>query len=484
MSEGPRWHQVYREKVLMPDFRFASQHLAQHFLDAMIAHVRTVRRLPDPKVRGHQDQITRLDEVLLELRDEPLPSYHSEVPDLYFAFNAWLENRVGREAVSFLRMGLSRNDLDMTVYKMRTRELLLTLLEHLCRLRSTLLAQAEEHLETIFIAQTHHQPGQPTTVAHYLAAIDDALTRDLERLMGAYRRLNTCPLGAAALAGSSHPLDRHFTAALLGFDAPVRNTYDAVASSDWQVEFVLGVQSAALTLSRFVCDLLIWASQGLYQLPDELVQGSSIMPQKRNPVTLEHARTRFSRTLGSSQMVLYSSHNIPFADLNDFGPDIQGALVSLFIQLDGGLALLSVALEEGSFNRERLAEQVRCTDTTATELADELTRHFEMSFQEAHHLAGELVSQLCRQGRDLQEATVADLVALGGPRLPEEVLKQALDPRTFVLRRDGFGGPAPGVMSHHVTQAVHGLEETLVTLEQLRETLDEARRKLSAPGKE
>lgn len=473
-----RFHEVYRDNVLRPDYRFAVQHLSEHFLDAMTAHVRTVKRLDDPAVQAHQEDITRLEAALNSLRSETLPDYQAEVPDLYFAFNRSLEQKLGQEVVSFLRLGLSRNDLDMTVYKMRARDLLLTLIGRVCRLRTALLKQAKEHVETILIAQTHHQPGQPTTVAHYLSAIDNALSRDVDRLFAAYSRLNTCPLGAAALAGSSHALDRHFTAWQLGFDAPVSNTYDAVASSDWQVEFVAGAQSIALTLSRFVSDLLNWAATGLYKLSDTLVQGSSIMPQKRNPVALEHARTRFSRTLGSAQMVLYSSHNIPYADLNDFGPDIQGALVSLFIQLDGGLALLNACLEEGGFDRTKLAAQARCTDTTATELADELTRSYGFSFQAAHRLAGALVTKLCQEGRTLQEAESADLVALGGPDLAAEVLREALDPAAFVRRRKGFGGPAPERVLEHVTRAAQGSQENFGRLTQLQAKLAEVRHNL------
>ena len=470
-----RFHEVYRDNVLMPDYRFAVQHLAGHFLDAMTAHVRTVKRLNDPAVRTRQEDIARLETALNTLRNEALPDYQADVPDLYFAFNRRLEARLGQETVSFLRLGLSRNDLDMTVYKMRARDLLLTLIQHVCRLRAALLEQAKTHLDTVLIAQTHHQPGQPTTVAHYLSAIDNAMARDVARLFASYDRLNTCPLGAAALAGSSHALDRQFTAKELGFDAPVSNTYDAVASSDWQVEFVAGAQSVALTLSRFVSDLLNWATSGLYTLSDSLVQGSSIMPQKRNPVALEHARTRFSRTLGSAQMVLYSSHNIPYADLNDFGPDIQGALVSLFIQLDGGLALLTACLEEGRFDTTKLAAQARCTDTTATELADDLTRGYGLSFQEAHRLAGALVTKLCQEGRTLQEADSADLVALGGPDLEASVLRAALDPAAFVRRRDGFGGPAPARVLEHVTRAAQGLGENLDRLAQLQDNLTEVR---------
>ncbi len=475
---GKHFHPTYVANVLMPDFRFATWHLAPHFLDAMSAHVMTVKKLDDPNVRASQAKIDALIDALHGLRDEALPEYDAEVPDLYFAFNKRLEARVGEDAVSFLRLGLSRNDLDMTVYKLRTRELLMNVIERLGALQTHLLKQAREHTESILIAQTHHQPGQPTTVGHYLAAIDNALSRDMDRLFDAHKRLNTCPLGAAALAGSSHPLDRHYTAQLLGFGAPVSNTYDAVASSDWQVEFVGVIQSISLTLSRFVNDLIGWASAGLYVLGDGLVQGSSIMPQKRNPVALEHARTRFSRTLGSAQMVLYSSHNIPYADLNDFGPDIQGALVSLFIQFEGGLALLSACLEDGAFDKVKLNEGARRTDTTATELADELTRRCDVSFQKAHSLAASLVAKLSAEKRCLQEATADDLTALGGPRLDEAVLREALDPGAFVRRRRGFGGPAPEVVSAHLTGAETHLHGNLEALAHLRTALREVRRSL------
>ena len=465
----------------MPDFRFAKQHLAEHFLDAMTAHVRTVKRLDNPKIKANQAEIKKLERALCDLRSEALPDYDIDVPDLYFAFNKRLEANLGQDVVSFLRMGLSRNDLDMTVYKLRTRDLLLRVIEHVGNLRNQLLTQAEAHLETILIAKTHHQPGQPTTVAHYLCAIDNALSRDMDRLFDAFARLNTCPLGSAALAGSSHALDREFTAKELGFDAPVSNTYDAVASSDWQVEFVGVMQSIALTLSRFINDLIDWASRGVYVLGDGLVQGSSIMPQKRNPVALEHARTRFSRTLGSSQMVLYSSHNIPYADLNDFGPDIQGALISLFIQMDGGMALLGACLEEGSFDEAKLALEASCTDTTATELADVLTRDYNLSFQEAHKLAAALVKKMSTRGCTLQEATTQDLKAIGGPDIDAAALHNALDPKAFVKRRNGVGGPAPETVKAHVKVARQRLDQNLDRLAQLLSGFAQVRKNLSKP---
>lgn len=439
------WHRTYQERVLGPDFVFAGRFLRHHFIDAMTAHLEAVARLPSLRSEPDQAAVRQLRRELIALHDRPLPEREQDVPDLYFALQRELEERLGA-AVALVRIGLSRNDLDMTVYKMRARALLLETGRLLASVRRAVLGLASRHLETVLIAQTHHQPGQPTTVAHYLSAAGDLLERDSERLEQTYVRHNRSPLGAAALAGSSHPLDRELTARLLGFDGPVANTYDAVAAADWQVDVVSVSQSVALNASRLVCDLLAWSSLGWFRLDDSLVQGSSIMPQKRNPVALEHARTRFSRALGAAGMVLYSSHNIPYADLNDFGPDVQGALQAQHLQLSGGLELLEACLSGGEFDRATLAAAAATSDTTATELADILAREEGLPFPRAHAVAAALVRRLAAEGRAFTTATPEDLAAVGGPTVSAEVLAGALDPASFVARRRGIGMPAAAVM--------------------------------------
>jgi argininosuccinate lyase len=471
------WHPSYLEQVLKPDYGFACKHLSCYFLDAMCAHVATVKQLPS--VQTHRTRIETLEAALRDLYDSS-PAYDPDIPDLYFHFNHILEAKLGQDTVSFLRLGLSRNDLDMTVYKMYNRKLLLELTSNLSKLRRALVQQAKTHIDTVLIAYTHHQPGQPTSLAHYLLAVEAALGRDCERALQAYTRLNTCPLGAAALAGSSHPLERSHSAKLLGFDTPVANTYDAVASADWQTDLAHVSQSAALTLSRFVCDLLGWATQHLFHVPDGLVQGSSIMPQKRNPVALEHARTHFSRALGAAQSIFYAQHNIPFGDLNDFGPDIQGSLRNLFKQLGGGLALLVASLEGGHFHEVALVELAAQSDTTATELADVLTRDFNVSFQQGHHLAAALVVHQQTRKQALQAATPEDLAAIGGPQLTASTLHDALSPQAFISRRNGFGGPARSSLKPQVMHAEHQLNVHLGTLQKHHHKLEDARQRLRA----
>ena len=180
-------------------------------------------------------------------------------------------------------------------------------------------------------------------------------------------------------------------------------------------------------------------------------------------------------------MVYFSSHNIPYADLNDFGPDIQGALSALFIQMDGGLALLTACLEKGSFDRDKLAKLARCSNTTATELADELSRHFDISFQRAHQLSGQLVNHLCEQGRDLQSAQPEDLTALGGPELDAQVLRDCLDPMSFVRRRKGYGGPAPEQVQTQLSELLGVSENINDYINQLHSKHQKAHQTLLAP---
>jgi argininosuccinate lyase len=442
------WHAAYRERVLEPDYAFASKHLKDHLLDALTAHVRTVAALPLAQDRSAT--FAALEAALADVRTQATPLYEPTVPDLYFALQHAVARSAGEEALGWLRLGLSRNDLDMTVYKLRAREITVATLRALLAVQDALLDQAEAHLESVMVAYTHHQPGQPTTVAHYLAAVASVVERDASRVLQAFERLDRSPMGAAALAGSSYGLDRARTARLLGFAGPVESTYDAVASSDWQVDVANAAVSVSITMSRLVCDLVAWSSQGLLRVGDTLTQGSSIMPQKRNPVALEHARTRFSRALGAAQMIVLSSHNIPFGDLNDFGPDVQGALQTLHLQLSGGLVLVHACVAESTFDTVALARTLERTDTTATELADELVRITGRPFQDAHRWVAALVAAMASEGRPFCQAEPADLIAVGGPSVSPDALRDALSPHAFVARRTGLGGPAPASVRAHI----------------------------------
>ena len=476
------WHPAYAGRVLAPDHAFAADRLYPAFLDALTAHARTVARLP--AARGHQAELGALDAGLQRQRDLAPPPPEAGVPDLYFALQKRLEAEIGPDALAWLRLGLSRNDLDMTAYVLAAREGLLRVARRAGALRGALLDLADAHVETVIIATTHHQPAQPTTFAHYLVAAAAMVGRDHERVLGALARLDRCPLGAAALAGSSHPLDRAFTAAALGFAEPVANTYDAVAAADWQLDLAALGQTLGVGLSRLVHDLIAAASDGWLRLSDDLVQGSSIMPQKRNPVTLEHARTRFGRAAGAAQMLAFAGHNVPFGDVNDIGPDVQEAVHTVLDALDAGLELLVACLRGAAVDAERLAARAAATDTTATELADELVRSGGRTFPEAHRIASALVRLQAERGRPLGSATPDDLVGCGGPRLTAEALAEALSPTAFVARRSGLGGPAPDAVRSQIERGRQELAEYHRAVDFTTARIDAAHRQLRAPGKD
>lgn len=456
-GEAHRFHRAYEERVLGPDHAFAARTFYATFLDVLVAHVHAVRALPH--AAGHLDEIDTLLDALARQYDVEPPVKCPGVPDLYFGVQERVAAEIGADTLAWLRLGLSRNDLDMTVYVLVARGRALEVASSLGALIAVLAASAEAHVDTIFIARTHHQPAQPITLGHRLAAYVAALERDAARWLGVLDRLDRCPLGAAALAGSSHPLDRRATAGALGFAAPTSNTYDAVAAGDPQFDAVATAAVTASTLSRIVHDLLFDAERGVLIVPDGLVQGSSIMPQKRNPVALEHARTRLSRVMGSAQRLAFLQHNIPFGDLNDVGTDAQEAWHDTIDDMLAALDLVHAVLDGAAWNESLLADEAARSDVTATELADELVRRAGLGFPRAHAVAAALVARMAASGVPFLRATPSDLVAVGGPQWDEDTLASAIDPREFVLRRSGVGGPAPDEVRRQLSAASRSMME-------------------------
>ncbi|AZI44644.1 argininosuccinate lyase (plasmid) [Deinococcus psychrotolerans] len=443
------WHDTYLQTVLRPDYDYARAHLLPHLFDALSAHA---WMLDQQGVTG----AARALELLRELRREPFPAYDPSIEDVFFTLDLRL-GQADAQAAGALRTALSRNDLDMTIYRLSARSRLMRAVVRLITLRLTLLDLAGRERETLIVAYTHHQPAQPTTLAHYLCGLENVLARDVERLFSALTRLNLCPMGAVALGGTSFPIDRDLTAELLAFDRPIENTYDAVSTSDWQVEIAGTITTAATTLSRAVHDLLFWASRGLLTLADGLVQGSSVMPQKRNPVALEHARTKLSKAIGASGAVVLSAHNVPFGDINDPGPDMQPPLHTMWQEFGEAVDLLTVTLLSPGINRRKWREEAEGGEAAITELADALAQHDQGGFREAHAAVKALLLRLHQAGRKLSEVTGDDLAAVG-VNLPEAVWRSALDPANFVARRTTYGGPAPETISQHLTFARQRLE--------------------------
>jgi argininosuccinate lyase len=334
------------------------------------------------------------------------------------------------------------------------RREILSILSALNAVRRTLLVIARDHIATLMPAYTHTQPAQPTTLAHYLMAAVEMFGRDERRIQAAFATVNRCPLGACAITTTGFPIDRDFTAELLGFEGLQLNSYGAIAATDYITETAGAVATTMVNLGKVTQDLLLWctAEFGLLRLSDAWVQSSSIMPQKRNPVPLEHTRVLASKALGQAQGVVLVTHNTPFGDINDSEDDLQPLVFSMATDAARALRLFAGLLAGCEFNTKRMAERANSDFLTVTELADTLVRSEKISFREAHHLVSEAVRNL--QGAYSVSGMVEQIIALAhGLQTSRELLIQALDPAHFVAIRSIPGGPAPEAIRPVIDQA-------------------------------
>ncbi len=451
-----RFAPEYVRDVLSENFRdakdlFLSPLLSIHYAHlAMLAGTGIISRDDAHAIRVALDGIDP-DEV----RAAP---FDGRVEDLFFHVEALIVRGCGPDVAGRLHTARSRNDIDMTMYRMRQRDVLLGLLDATLDLRAALVVLAARHRATLFAAQTHTQPAQPSTMAHYLLAVVEQLERDGVRLRAAFEVTNHSPLGACAITGSGFPIDRALTSEWLGFSGPTGNTYGSIASADHLLEAVAAVSVTMVGLGRFVQDLLLWGMPefGYLRLPDGFVQGSSIMPQKRNPVALEHARALASRALGEATAVTMTIHNTPFGDVVDTEDDLQPLVASAFHDATRAVRLVAAAMAGADFDVAAMEARAARHGTTLTELADHLVREHRLPFRTAHAIAARL-ADVVREGRGGPVAAAlakASEELLGSPiRYRDEEIETILGARHFVDVRATLGGPAPAQVDRALRQA-------------------------------
>jgi argininosuccinate lyase len=412
-------------------------------------------------------------------------SYDGTYEDLFFYVERLIVQACGDDVAGRLHTARSRNDIDMTMYRMRQRELILGVVSASIDLRRTLLDLADAHRHTVFAAHTHTQRAQPTTVAHYLLAVIEQLERDAARLESAYERTNCSPLGACAITGTGFPIDRRLTARLLGFSGPTRNTYGSIATVDYLLESASATAVMLTGLGRFVQDLLLWSTAEFdyIRLGDGFVQGSSIMPQKRNPVALEHARAIASKALGQSLAIVTSVHNTPFGDIVDTEDDLQPLVFSMFRDATRMVKLVAAAMASAVFDPARLEARAAAGWTTLTELADTLVRKGGLPFRTAHQIAAAVMTARERGDDRTLPAIVADAAAsiLERPLpLDPADIEHVLSPRHFVEVRKTYGGPAPEETARAADASRRALAADQGWWTSARGGLEEAERALAA----
>ena len=436
----------YVRLVLNENFEDAK---AQFLVPLMAIHYAHLVMLTERRIVSREDAHAireALDRIPIdEVRQA---RYDGTYEDLFFYVDREISAGCGDEVAGRLHTARSRNDIDMTMYRMQQRRLILAVVEGALALRRALLPLAERNRETVFAAHTHTQPAQPSTVAHYLLAVLEQLERDVVRLKAAYASTNQNPLGACAITGTGFPIDRDRTTALLGFDRPTGNTYGSIATVDYLLESVSATAILLTGLGRVIQDLLLWCTVefGYLRLADDFVQGSSIMPQKRNPVALEHARAIASKAAGQAAGIMLAVHNTPFGDIVDTEDDLQPLVTQMFGDAARAVALVAAAMGSAEFNVEALAAGAAQNWITVTELADTLARDHGLSFRAGHTIAARLVAG-SRSTPGTPPATLlreaAQAVTGRAIVYTDAQLAEILSPRHFVEIRRTPGGPSP-----------------------------------------
>ena len=445
---------VYKQTVLAPLFDGAKNHHVDAFRAIDRAHL---VMLSETGILD-ADQASKIAAALDSIDAEVDPTtlvYTGEVEDYFFLIERELKNRLGADLAGRLHTARSRNDIDHTLFKLGLKARLDVLIDKALALHTTLVTAAEREKATLIVAYTHGQPAQPSTLGHYLAAVTEVLARDIERLFEAYRIVDLSPMGAAAITTSGFAIDRARVAELLGFAAPLQNSYSCIAGVDYITATYGAIELMFLHLGRPIQDLQFWTSfeVGQIYVPNALVQISSIMPQKRNPVPIEHLRHLSSQTFGRARAMLDVMHNTPFTDMNDSEGETQAMGYQAFDSAYRVLDLLAAVIAQIKVDPARVASNIRRSCITITELADSLVRREGLSFREGHEIAAAVARAVVATGGDLQSDGYAPFLAAfekatGRPASIDATLfAELVSPEYFVSVRTRFGGPAPAPLA-------------------------------------
>jgi argininosuccinate lyase len=393
-----------------------------------------------------------LDQIAAEYDENGVPEDQA-LEDIHMHVEARLAELIGPVA-GRLHTARSRNDQVATDFKLWVRSAIDEVDAALAAFQSVLAARAEEHAETVMPGFTHLQSAQPVTLGHHLMAYHAMLRRDRSRFADARVRLNECPLGAAALAGTSFPIDRHAVAAALSFDRPTANSLDSVSDRDFALDYLMAACACSLHLSRLSEELIIWASQpfGFVFLPDAFSTGSSIMPQKRNPDAAELVRGHSGRIAGAMQSLVMTMKGLPLAyskDMQDDKPPVFEAHDLLIVSLQA----LAGMVEQTKFRTERMRAAAEAGFSTATDLADWLVRAAGVPFREAHHITGRAVKLAEERELGLADLPLEDLRQIDG-RI-EAGVYEVLTVEASIASRTSYGGTAPDRVREQVALTRH-----------------------------
>jgi len=439
----------FQKNVLSPIFDIQKEHFFRCFIEMTKAHVIMLCEQDIIKKKDAGvilEGICDVEQIHFEERE-----YDPRFEDMFFMFERSLEEKIGGSLAGQVHTARSRNDIGVAEFRLVMRDELVKVMDSILRLKDSLLTLIEGNLDTVMPMYTHTQPAQPSTLAHYLLAMYDVLSRDFTRLSAVEKSINRSPLGAAAITTTGFPISRERTSELLGFDGLLENSYDCIAAADHTMEFAGTLMVLCVDMSRFMKDILDWCTKefGFFYLADGYVQKSSIMPQKRNPSSLEHCRPIISKALAEAQAIFTIMHNTPYGDIVDSEEELQEHIYQSVYYLTRAMNLTANVLGTMKINKELLLRRAHENFITVTELADTLVREAGLSFREAHTITSAIVKKLYsanQTAEDIDQAFVNQVSAeiLGREAVVDAaMIQKALDPVHFVEIRSIVGGPSP-----------------------------------------
>lgn len=406
----------------------------------------------------------------------------ADYEDLFYNIEQYLIGRLGMETAGQMHTARSRNDLGITVIRMGVRDAVLGLIPAMLKVRQATLELAEANKDTIMTGYTHMQPAQPMTLGYYLAGVAEAMERDAARIFQAYARLNTCAMGSCAFAGTGFPVDRFYTAKLLGFDGPLENSLDAVVGRDFLLELTADLAIFGSTVNRYAQDLYIWHTNefGYVELDDSLAGSSSIMPQKKNPHTFEHVKAKSAHLLACFVDLTAVLKGIPFGHCRDMG-EMMGPFYNAVHEAEAMMGLLNANLRGLTIHWEGMKSRADSNFCTATELSDELVKTEGIPFRVAYQIVGSVVGQCVDKGLGCRDITTqmldeAGLLFAGRAfHWPQEKVSRALDSGYSVENKESYGAPGPKALGHTLQVLQEGLKRDEAALEALKQAQKAAR---------
>jgi len=425
------------------------QRLYRYDIQGSIAHATMLAKAGILSVEERDAIISGLEAVRDQIERGEF-QWSVSLEDVHMNIESALTQRIG-DAGKKLHTGRSRNDQVATDVRLYLRDEIEIIRAEILRLQQALLGLAEREVETILPGFTHLQTAQPVTFGHHMMAWFEMLERDRERLADCNKRVNILPLGAAALAGTTYPIDRHYTAELLGFERPAENSLDAVSDRDFVIEFSAAASLAMMHLSRFSEELIIWSSAqfGFVELSDSFCTGSSIMPQKKNPDVPELVRGKTGRIFGHLISLLTLMKGQPLAYNKDNQEDKE-PLFDTVDNLKGSLKVFADMIPAISCNKENMRAAVMKGFATATDLADYLVRK-GMPFRDAHEVVGKAVARCVEKGCDLSELALEELQQFS--KDIEQDVFEVLTLEGSVAARNHIGGTAPEQVRQAIVRA-------------------------------